>query len=307
MDEVQEQNEWPALPYEEWRETRDTLHMYAQVIGKLRLALNPFEPEWAHIPLYVTARGLTTWTVPVGLRTIDVEFDLIDHALVIRSSDGVSERRPLGGSVADFYQDVMRALRRLRVDVAISVLPSEVPDPIPFPDDRVHQTYDAEQATRFFRVLSMVDVVMKEHRAHFRGRTTPVQFFWGTFDLALTRYSGRPADPPPHAGIIERIGGDAEQICAGWWPGNDRIPYPAFYAYAYPAPEGIEMAQIQPDVAEWNSTAREFLMPYDAVRSKADPRQAILDFCNSTYSGAAALLRWDSALTHVNTPVSPGG
>jgi hypothetical protein len=307
VDEVQELSEWPALPYEEWRETRDTLHMYTQVIGKLRLALSPFEPEWANIPLYVSARGLTTSTIPVGLRTFDAEFDLIDHALVIRSSNGATERRPLGGTVADFYADVMRALQRLDVDVAISILPSEVSDPIPFPDDHTHQTYEAEQAARFFRVLSMVDVVMKKHRANFRGRTTLVQFFWGTFDLALTRYSGRPNDPPSDAGIIERIGGDAEQICAGWWPGSERVPYPAFFAYGYPAPDGIERERIQPDIAEWNSIAGEFLMPYEAVRSAPDPRKAINDFCTSTYTAAAKLmLGWDPELTHIHAPTPVG-
>ncbi len=304
MGDVQGLNEWPALPYEEWRETRDTLHMYTQVIGKLRLALSPFEPEWGHVPLYVSARGLTTSPMPVGLRTIDAEFDLIDHALVVRSSDGHTERRPLGGSVAEFYADVMRALRRMHVDVAISVLPSEVSEPIPFPDDRTHHTYDAQHATRFFRVLSMVDVVMKEHRAHFRGRTTPVHLFWGTFDLALTRYSGRRVDPAPGVGVIARVGGDAEQICAGWWPGDERIRYPAFFAYAYPPPDGIDTVPIQPAVAAWNSSIGEFLLPYDAARASADPRRAIRDFLSSTYAGAARLLGWDSKLTQVTSPAS---
>ena len=193
---------WPELPYEEWRETKDTLHMYAQVIGKLRLALSPPEPQWAHVPLYLTARGLTTSPIPVGLRTIDAELDLLAHELVIRSSDGRVERRPLGGDVASFYADVMRMLQKIEVSVAISVVPSEVSDPIPFPDDHTHDTYVAKHARRFFEVLSMVDVVMKEHRAAFRGRTTQVQFFWGTFDLALTRYSGRAVEPPSGAGII---------------------------------------------------------------------------------------------------------
>jgi Family of unknown function (DUF5996) len=300
-------NAWPALPYEEWRETRNTLHMYTQVIGKLRLALSPFEPQWAHVPLYVTARGLTTSPMPVGLRTIDAEFDLIGHELVLRSSDGDMERRPLGGDVADFYHDVMRMLQRMHVDVLISVLPSEVTQPIPFPDDHTHGTYDAEDAARFFRVLSIVDVMLKEHRARFRGRTTPVNFFWGTFDLALTRYSGRSIDPRPDAGIIERVGGDAEAICAGWWPGDERIRYPAFFAYAYPAPDGIQSLAIQPGTAAWNTIAGEFLLPYDAARSLTDPRQAVLDFLGSTYAGAAEVLGWDSALTQVGMPASAAG
>lgn len=293
---------WPQLPFEEWQPTRDTLHMYTQVIGKLRLALSPFEPEWAHVPLYVSARGLTTSPIPVGLRTFEAEFDFIEHALAIRSSDGHVERHLLGGTVAEFYQDVMNALHRIGVDVTISLLPSEVADPIPFPDDRTHDTYEPEHAAKFHQVLSMVDVVMKEHRARFRGRTTPVQFFWGTFDLALTRYSGRPAEPRPGAGIIERVGGDAEAICGGWWPGDERTRHPAFFAYGYPKPDGIEQVPIRPGDAVWNPTAGEFLLPYDAVRTAADPRQAILEFLDSTYAGAAKLMGWDSELTRVTAP-----
>jgi hypothetical protein len=300
-------NAWPALPYEDWRETRDTLHMYSQVIGKLRLALSPFEPQWGHVPLYVTTRGLTTSPMPVGLGTIDAEFDLIGHELVLRSNKGDTERRALGGDVADFYHDVMRMLRRMHVDVAVSVLPSEVAHPIPFPDDHTHSTYDAEAATRFFRVLSIVDVVMKEHRARFRGRTTPANFFWGTFDLALTRYSGRSVDPRPGAGLLERVGGDAEAICAGWWPGDERVRYPAFFAYAYPAPDGVQGLAVQPGSAGWNTTAGEFLLPYETARLETDPRQAVLDFLESTYAGAAEVMGWDSTLTQVEIPASGAG
>lgn len=300
------QDEWPAIPYEEWRATRDTLHMYTQVIGKLRLALSPFEAEWANVPLYVTARGLTTSPIPVGLRTIDAEFDLIDHVLLLRCSDGSAERRALGGTVADFYQDLMHTLRAMHVDVAISILPSEVANPIPFPDDHIHQTYEPAQAARFFRVLSMVDVIMKEHHAHFRGRTTPVQFFWGTFDLALTRYSGRLVAPAPGAGVIQRVSGDAEEICAGWWPGDERVPFPCFYAYAHPAPDGIDGISLAPSGATWNATAGEFLLPYDAARTTEDPRREILAFLDSTYAGAAALLGWDRGLTQVRTPALSG-
>ncbi|MFI5312527.1 MAG: DUF5996 family protein [Candidatus Dormibacteria bacterium] len=299
-------SEWPALPYDEWRATRDTLHMYTQVIGKLRLALSPFEPEWAHVALYVTARGLTTSPMPVGLRSFDAELDLIDHVLVLRSNGGGIERRPLGGAVADFYDDVMRALQRLDLNVAISVLPSEVANPIPFPDDRTHATYDAGHASRFHRVLSLIDLVAKEHHAGFRGRTTPVQFFWGAFDLALFRFSGKPAEPPPGARTIERFGGDAEQICAGWWPGNDLFQYPAFYAYAYPPTPRLDEVPVQPQAAAWNTSAGEFFLPYDAIRSEADPRQAILDFFRSTYQGAARLRGWDPELTQINTPHSYG-
>jgi Family of unknown function (DUF5996) len=300
-------NDWPALPYPEWRATRDTLHMYTQVIGKLRLALSPLEPEWANVPLYLTARGLTTSPVPIGLRTVDAELDLIEHALILRCSDGRIERRPLGGSVAEFYADLMAALQRLDVNVSISTLPSEVSNPIPFPDDRTHDTYEPEQARRFFDVLSMITVVMKEHRAQFHGRSSLVHFFWGTFDLALTRYSGRPATPAPGAGVIARVGGDAEEICAGWWPGDERIPYPAFYAYAYPAHDGLDRVPVEPAAATWSAAAGEHLLTYDDARSQPDPREAIRQFLRSTYAGAAALLGWDLDLAQVTTPSSAEG
>ncbi|MDQ6854223.1 MAG: DUF5996 family protein, partial [Actinomycetota bacterium] len=214
---------WPALPYPQWRDTCDTLHMYTQVVGKLRLALSPFEPQWANVPLYLTSRGLTTSPVPDGLRTFDAEFDLVGHELVLRTSDGGVERIPLRPrAVADFYSEVMDALRRLGVEVEISPGPSEVSDPIPFAEDRTHDAYDPAFANRFFHVLSQADVVFKEHRARFLGKTPPSHFFWGSFDLVVTRFSGRPVTPPPGAGPIERYGGDAEQICGGFWPGNER-------------------------------------------------------------------------------------
>ena len=296
---------WPALPYADWRATRDTLHMYTQVIGKLRLALSPFEPGWANVPLYVTARGLTTSPVPIGSRTFDAELDLHSHVLVIRTSDGLTERRPLGGAVADFYRDVMEALRRMGIDVTMSVEPSEVPDPIPFPDDHTHATYDGGQAKRFHRVLSMVDLVMKEHRARFRGRTTPVHFFWGTFDLALTRYSGRPAAPLPGDSVITHFSSDAEQICAGWWPGDHRLAAPSFFSYAHPAPRGINEVTLQPPEATWSSDAGEFLFSYDTARAEPDPRQAIRDFLASTYDGAARLMGWNRDLTTFGGPAPP--
>jgi hypothetical protein len=277
--------------------------MYTQVIGKLRLALSPFEPEWANVPLYLTARGLTTSPMPIGSRTLDAEFDLIEHVLVLRSSDGGIERRPLGGTVADFYADVMRALTRLGVDVALSVLPSEVAAPIPFPEDTTHSTYTAAHAARFFEILAQVDMILKQHRAGFRGRTTPVHFFWGSFDLAVVRYSGRPATPEG-AGVIARFSGDAEEICAGWWPGDARVPYPAFYAYAAPKPAGVEGARLEPDGATWSADAGEFILPYDAVRLLPDPGSAVLAFLRTTYEDAATRMNWDVELTEVTRPRS---
>lgn len=289
-------HEWPELPYEPWRPTLDTLHLYTQVVGKLRLALSPFEPQWANVPLYLTARGLTTSPVPVGGRTFDAELDLFEHALVLRVSDGGGARVPLGGAVADFHAAAMAALRDLGIAVSISELPSEIADPIPFPEDRTHATYDADQAHRFWRVLARIDTVMKRHRARFLGRTSPVHFFWGSFDLANTRYSGRPATPPPGAGTIMRRSEDAEQVCAGFWPGSAGVPYAAFFAYGYPRPAGVERAGVRPDAARWDEAAGLFLLTYDAVRTAPDPESAIMEFLDSTYDACAAGLDWSPDL-----------
>jgi Family of unknown function (DUF5996) len=296
-------DEWPALPYDEWRDTCDTLHMYTQVVGKLRLALSPFEPEWANVPLYVTSRGLTTSPVPRGLRTFDAEFDFFDHELVLRTNDGQTDRLPLRAqAVADFYGAVMDLLSRLGLDVAISRGPSEVPDPIPFAEDRTHHSYDPEQVNRFFRVLSATDVVLKEHRSRFRGKTPPSHFFWGSFDLIVTRFSGRAVTPPAGADTITRYGGDAEQICGGFWPGHANYPSPAFFAYGYPTPDGIDQASISPGEAGWNADLGEFIFPYDAMRTLSDPRRALLDFLETTYDACAQRLGWSPELTQVETP-----
>jgi len=228
--------EWLALPYEEWRDTRDTLHMYAQVIGKLRLALSPFEPGWANVALYVTPRGLTTSPVPFGLRTFDAELDLHDHALVLRTQRRPDRNAAPRRGVADFYRDVMDALQRMGIDVSISVNPSEVPDPIPFPEDRTLPPTTPCTPSAFHRVLSMVDLVMKEHRARFRGRTSPVHFLCG--DVRPRPDSILRAGSSTAACAISHFGSDAEMICAGWWPGDHRLASPAFFSYAYPAPDG---------------------------------------------------------------------
>jgi hypothetical protein len=279
--------------------------MYTQVVGKLRLALSPFEPQWANVPLYVTARGLSTSPMPIDVRTLEGEFDFIENVLVLRSSDGGIERRTLGGSVADFYDDVMRALARLGMEVTLSVVPSEVPDPVPFPADRTHHTYDPAQARRFWQVLAMIDSVFREHRAGFFGKTPPVSFFWGTFDLAVIRSSARRVRPRADAGLIERFGGTAEQICGGWWPGDPSYPDPAFYAYAWPKPAGVEHASIRPRGAAWNTTIREFLLPSAVVQTSADPRAAILEFLRTTYNVGAKMLGWPSDLTEVDAPDRP--
>jgi hypothetical protein len=221
----------------------------------------------------------------------------------LRTNDGHTERLPLHAqAVADFYAAVMSALGRLGFDVTISPGPSEVPDPIPFAKDRTHDSYDPEPVNRFFRVLSAADVILKEHRSRFRGKTPPVQFFWGSFDLVGTRFSGQPVTPPADADTITRYGGDAEQICGGFWPGHAHYSSPAFFAYGYPTPEGVDQASISPGEAGWNDDLGEFIFPYDAMRSLSDPRRALLDFLETTYDACAQRLGWSPELTQVERP-----
>ncbi len=282
---------WQELPYEAWKDTRDTLHMKLQILGKVRLALTPSEPQWANVPLYVTARGLTTSPMQSGGTIFQADVDLIDHQVVIQTTRGDSRRLALGGgSVADFYADFMSSLEALGIDLEIRAIPDEVSNPIPFAEDNVHGVYEPEWANRFFVVLSQVDIVMKAHRSRFKGRHTPVQFFWGTFDLAYARYSGRPADPPPGAGLIYRRSADAEQICCGFWPGHAEFPDPAFFSYTYPKPDGIERT------AGWNPKLGEFALPYDEVRASSSPGDEIRQFFESTYAAGAELRGWGENL-----------
>ena len=280
--------DWPDLPYAAWRDTRDTLHMYLQIVGKVRLALAPMEPQWGQVPLYVTARGLNTSPIPHENGVFDIDVDLVDHVVSVRTAAGALERVTLEPrSVAEFYALLMAALDRAGVPVRITERPSEVSSPIPFPDDVEHASYDPEPVTRFRRALVTVDAVMKEHRARFLGRVTPVQFFWGTFDLACTRFSGRPADPPPNADVIMRNSANAEEVCAGFWPGDERFPEPAFFAYTYPRPPGIDAR-----AEGWNEEMGLFVLTYEAARTSGDPRRALLEFLESTYAAAG----WDPAL-----------
>jgi hypothetical protein len=269
---------WPPLPYEEWKDTRDTLHMQLQVIGKVRLALSPLEPEWANVPLYLTGRGLWTSTIPhPSGEVFDIDVDLVEHHVAVRTGSGRIERIPLAPPVASFYAALMGALERAGVPVEISTLPSEVPDPIPFPEDTVHASYDAGAVTRFWHALLGVEAVLREHRARFRGKTPPVHLWWGSLDLTTTRFSGRPVEPPPDADVITRIGGDEEQYCGGFWPGDARTRYAAFFAYIYPKRDGLE------DARWWNEELGEFILPYDEVRESGDPRGALLEFLDYTF------------------------
>jgi uncharacterized protein DUF5996 len=282
---------WPELPYTAWRDTRDTLHMKLQVVGKIRLAIAPFEPQWANVPLYVTARGLTTSPMRHDTGEVfDVDVDLHDHRVRVRTGAGRLEEVALRARpVAEFYEELMQALERADVPVEITTTPSEVPEPIPFPEDTTHTAYDPQWAHRFWRALASIDAVMKEHRAPFRGKTTPVHFFWGTFDLAIARYSGRAAQPYGDNEIFRRST-DAELICAGWWPGDGRVAAPTFFAFAYPKPDGIE------NEPGWDTAMSEFLLPYEDVRTSSDPRRALLDFLERTYEAGARLARWDEEL-----------
>jgi len=299
---------WPELPYAAWRDTMDTLHMELQVVGKLRLALSPFEPQWANVPLYLTARGLTTSPMSSAGVRFEVEVDLLDHQVLIITSEGTREQVALTARpVAIFYREVLAALARLQIHVSITPRPNEVDNPIPFNEDFQHSTYDPKWATRFFQVLSRIDLVLKEHRAHFRGRTSPVHFFWGTFDLALARYSGRQVEPPANAGSIFRLGGDAELICVGFWPGNAGVPAPSFFGYAYPKPPAIEEEPVQPRAARWDAAAGEFLLPYDDVRRASSPKEEILEFCEAVYAAGSRLAGWDPGVLIGRQPTSSVG
>jgi Family of unknown function (DUF5996) len=295
---VSSQEAWPELPYSAWKDTLDTLHMNVQIIGKVRLALTPFEPQWANVPLYLTARGLTTTPMKCAGLIFQVDVDLVDHQVVIQTVRGEKRRVALTARpVADFYADFMSNLGALGIEAGFRPIPSEVSDPIPFAEDTVHATYEPELANRFWRVLSQVDLVLKEHRSRFRGRNSPVHFFWGTFDLAYSRFNGRPVTPPPGAGIIERLGGDAEQVCCGFWPGHSRFPQAAFFSYTYPKPAGIELQTIEPAKASWSSELGEFALLYEDVRKSASPRDSMLRFFESTYAAGARQARWDPGLS----------
>jgi uncharacterized protein DUF5996 len=297
---------WPELPYSAWKDTLDTLHMVVQIVGKVRLSLTPFEPQWANVPLYLTARGLTTTPMAYKGLIFQIDVDLIDHHVLIETERGETRQVALTARpVADFYAEFMSSLSALGIQAEFRPTPSEVDDPIPFAGDTLHSAYEPEWANRFWRVLAQADLVLKEHRSHFRGRSSPVHFFWGTFDLAYTRYSGRPNVPPAGAGLIERLGGDAEQACAGFWPGHSRFPEPAFYAYTYPKPDGLERQPIEPAAAGWNSDLGEFALPYEDVRKSTSPRDAILRFFESAYAAGASLTGWDPDLVMERSPSRP--
>ena len=289
-------NSWPALPLEEWKDTCATLHMWTQIVGKIRLAQTPLVNHWWNVPLYVSARGLTTTAMPYGDIFFEMEFDFIDHKLEITCSHGQSTSVALQPkSVATFYRETMDALRQLGIDVHIWRMPVEIPDPVPFDEDEQHASYDPEYANRFWQVLRASEKVMQKFRAGFIGKCSPVHFFWGSFDLAVTRFSGRPAPPRPEADAITREAYSHEVISHGWWPGQGPLGKAAFYSYAAPAPEGLADAKVQPQQAHYDSTMGLFLLLYEDVRNASDPEATLTQFLESTYEAEANLAKWDRA------------
>jgi hypothetical protein len=300
---------WPSLPLEAWAETYATLHLWTQIAGKVRLAQSPWLNHSWHAPLYVTTRGLTTSPIPQGVRTFQIDFDFLAHRLILQSSDGGTGGFALEPqSVATFYARFLAEMGKLGLHVDIYGWPCELPDPIRFDQDETHRAYDPEYANRFWRILVQADRVFKEFRSRFIGKCSPVHFFWGAPDLAVTRFSGRRA--PEHPGGVPHLPDwvtrDAyshEVSSCGFWPGGGPVPYAAFYSYAYPEPAGFSAQPVKPDVAFYSNDLHEFILPYDAVRQAESPDALLLDFLQSTYEAAANLARWDrSSLEYARQP-----
>jgi hypothetical protein len=285
---------WPELPLGEWRETYDTLHMWTQIVGKVRLAFSPRVNHWWEVALYVNARGLTTSPIPYGAGVFEVQFDFMAQELSVQTSWGAEKSFPLRAqSVAEFYAEFMAGLHALGIEVKIWTTPVEVPDPVAFEKDKRHASYDAEYARRFWQILISCDTVFKEFRSRFIGKDSPVHFFWGSFDLCVTRFSGRRAPEKPGADAITREAYSHEVISAGFWPGGGEVKGAAFYAYAAPEPAGFAGAKVQPAEAFYHPQMHEFLMMYEDVRQAASPREALLGFLQSTYEAGASAGKWD--------------
>jgi hypothetical protein len=296
-----EASRWPSLPLDEWRGTYETLHMWTQIVGKIRLAQSPWINHSWHVPLYVTTRGLTTSPMPHGCRTFQIDFDFVDHRLVVRTSDGdIRSLDLVPRPVAEFYRALLAELDALGLPVAINARPNEVANPVPFDRDYEHASYDPDYASRLWRVLLQADRVFGQFRARFVGKCSPVHFFWGSFDLAVTRFSGRTA--PAHPGGIPNLPDwvvreaySHEVSSCGFWPGGGPHPFPLFYSYAYPEPDGFASAAVRPAGAFYSRELREFVLPYDDVRAAGSPDAVLTEFLQSTYEAAADLARWDRA------------
>jgi uncharacterized protein DUF5996 len=288
---------WPSLPLAEWQDTRDTLQLWMQIVGKTRMALAPRENHWWHVPLYVDVRGLITSPIPYRGRAFEVEFDFIDHQLLVNTSDGTRRSIALRPkAVADFYREYMGVLDSLGISVKIWPVPVEIDAPIPFLEDRRHASYDADSAQRFFFILLHASRVLTRFRGRFLGKTSPVHFFWGAFDLALTRFNGRraPESQEPTAAMM-REAMSHEEISFGFWPGSGSVPEPAFYAYVRPEPPALRGVSVRPSSAYYSGDLADFILPYESVRSKTSPDGAVLDFFQSVYDAGADLARWDRA------------
>jgi len=298
---------WPALPLEDWQPTYDTLHMWTQIVGKTRLAMTPLVNHWWNVPLYVTARGLSTGFMPWGDRNLTIEFDFIDHNLIIDSSDGRRKTLPLiARPVADFYKEYLASLQELDVHVAIWPKPVEFPEIIPFDQDRKHASYDAEYAHRLWQALLVSQHVFEQFRARFLGKCSPVHFFWGSFDLAVTRFSGRRAPLPAGADRVTREAYSHECISHGFWPGGSwfgtEIKSPIYYSYTVPAPPDLPEAAIRPDTAYYHGQLKEFVLAYDDVRQADRPHELLLEFLQSTYEAGANLSGWDRQTLERDVP-----
>jgi Family of unknown function (DUF5996) len=299
---------WPALPYAEWKPTYDTLHMWMQIVGKVKLELTPLLNDWWNIAFAVTPRGLTTSTIPFNDRAFAVDFDFIDHHVTINTTEGRSRRMQLvARPVADFFQEFMSHLTALDIQVEINTLPVEVDNPIRFENDRVHAAYDPLYARRWWRILVSISSLMERYRSPFTGKSSPVNFFWGSFDLATSRYSGRPASRCEWPARWMAIAGEHEYFLAGFWPGNERLPEPAFVAYTYPLPAGCRLASVRADAAYFHLELGEFILPYESVRVAADPDQLVLEFYREAYEIGAALAGWDRAGLERRDSVLPAG
>src|SRR5580704_4817192 len=285
---------WPELPLAAWQDTYDTLHMWTQIVGKIRMTLTPLINHYWNATLYVSARGLTTSAIPYPRGVFEMEFDFIGHKLAIRTSEGDVRTLDLAPrTVADFYADVMSTLAALQIDVKIHARPDEVPNPIPFADDRTHKSYDRESVERFRRLLISVDKVMKDFRARFIGKCSPVHFFWGSFDLSVSRFSGRRAPQRAGADAMTQEGYSHEVSSCGFWPGDRRFKNAAFYAYIAPSPAGLDKESIRPKAAYFDTQLGEFIFKYDDLRADLAPEQSLLEFCQSTYEAGAKLAHWD--------------